>query len=78
MIATPAVTFQTVSPESMMYKRGAVYVKLEGFHAWLYRMMIWQYGEAKATENFWWLWHKKEGSLTESNHHERPVKPHND
>ena len=53
------VSFETVAPESIEYKRGNVYVKLTDFNAALYRAMIWKYGKAEATERFWWLWHKK-------------------
>ena len=55
-----AVTYETGSPESIMYTRGNIYQKLEDFHASLYRQMIWKYGKAEATERFWWLWHKRE------------------
>ena len=55
-----AVMTQVETPESIVYKRGSVYQKLSGFHAMLYRQMIWQYGKTDATERFWWLWHIKE------------------
>ena len=58
----PTVITQAVEPEPIAYKRGLVYVKLTGLNAWLYRAMIWSYGESEATERFWWLWHKKENS----------------
>ena len=57
----PTVILEGGNVESVMYKRGSVYVKLEGFNAMLYQQMIWRYGKARATEEFWWLWHKKEG-----------------
>lgn len=53
------VDCEAVKPEAVVYQRGTVYIRLNGFHAWLYRGMVWQYGEAEATERFWWLWHKK-------------------
>lgn len=56
------VSYETASPESITYKRGCVYVKLNGFHAWLFQWMVWNYGKARAVDEFWWLWHKKEGS----------------
>lgn len=64
-------------PQSIVYERGNVYVTLEGFHAWLYRSMVGIYGKADATERFWWLWHKKKGSL-DSNHHEAVKATYND
>lgn len=70
----PKVAYEAVSTEGILYERGNVCKKLEGFYAWLYRAMIKRYGEAEATERYWWLWHKKEGSLN-SNHHEA-VKAH--
>lgn len=54
------VLLESGMPEGIEYQRGTVCVKLNGFHASLYRQMIWQYGKAGATERFWWLWHKKE------------------
>lgn len=51
---------ETVEAEKVLYKRGCVSQYLSGANASLYRQMIWQYGEAEATERFWWLWHKKE------------------
>ena len=56
--------FEAVQPERILYKRGSVCVFLTGFYAWLYRAMIWQYGEAQATERFWWLWYKKSSDPT--------------
>ena len=56
------IAMESTAPESIMYKRGLVYTKLEGFHAILFRQMIWQYGKAEATERFWWLWHTKKES----------------
>ena len=56
------VAIETVSAEPIVYKRGNVFVTLTGFNAYQYRQMIWQYGKARATEEYWWLWHKKEGS----------------
>ncbi len=61
-MVTPTVMLEAVEPEPIYYKRGLVCQKLTGAHASLYRAMIWAYGEAEATERFWWLWHKKEGS----------------
>ncbi len=61
----PAVTFEAVEPESIMYKRGPVSVKLTGPGASFYRMMVGTYGEAEAAERIWWLTHKKSG---ESSH----------
>lgn len=61
------VAFEHVSPESIAYKRGSVYVILNGFHAWQYRQMIWQYGKAEATERYWGLWHKKSDVLSPEN-----------
>lgn len=58
----PSVVFDKCQTEKIEYKRGSVNQYLEGFHAALYRQMIWQKGKARATEDFWWLWHKKEGS----------------
>ena len=58
----PRVILESSEPNGIVYKRGSVYVKLEGFNAMLYQSMIWRYGKARATEEFWWLWHKKEGS----------------
>lgn len=60
---TPTVALEAVTAESIMYQRGNIYIKLEGFYAWLYRGMIRMYGKADATERFWWHWHKKEGSV---------------
>ena len=60
----PVVTFEAVEPESIIYKRGTVFVKLVGFNAWLYRAMIGVYGKAEATERFWWLWHNKSDCLS--------------
>ena len=60
----PAVSFEAAEPEAIMYKRGPVFVKLTGFHAGLYQGMIWRYGNAEATERFWWLWHKKSGEIS--------------
>ena len=62
MSTTPEVLCEATTQESIVYKRGNVCQKLEGFHAALYQQMIWQKGKARATEDFWWLWHKKEGS----------------
>jgi len=73
---TPAVACEAVTAESIVYKRGSVYTKLEGFHAWLYRSMIGTYGKAKATERFWWHWHKKESPIC--NHHEAERATYND
>ena len=56
----PITAFETGTPEGIDYKRGTTFVRLEGFNAWLYRQMIWRYGESEATEKFWWLWHKKD------------------
>jgi len=56
--------FETEVPEKIIYKRGTVYMYLTGFHAYLYRGMIWMYGKAEATERFWWLWHEKENGIT--------------
>ena len=55
------VDYESVTAESVVYKRGNVCIKLDGFYAWLYRGMIGMYGEAEATERFWWHWHKKSG-----------------
>ena len=55
------VTFEPAEPAPIAYHRGAVYVTLTGAHAWLYRAMIWAYGQDEATERFWWLWNKKSG-----------------
>lgn len=66
---TPTPACEAVTAESIVYQRGAVYIKLDGFYAWLYRGMIGMYGKAEATERFWWHWHKKEGSPN-CNHHE--------
>lgn len=60
---------ESLQPESIAYKRGSVCVNLTGYHACQYRQMIGVYGKSEATERFWWLWHKKEGSL-DSDHHE--------
>lgn len=60
----PTVIIEATEPEPIAYKRGTVYVKLTGLNAWLYRAMIWAYGENEATERFWWLWHKKENSAS--------------
>lgn len=54
------VTTESVSAESVVYGRGLVCITLEGFHAWLFRIMIGMYGKAEATEKFWWHWHIKE------------------
>lgn len=53
---------ESIEPENITYKRGNVCVILTCFNANLYRQMIGVYGKAEATERFWWLWHKKEGS----------------
>ena len=58
------VTYEARDPESVMYKRGTVRQTLYGFCAQQYRSMIWKYGEAEAAERFWWIWHKKENSVT--------------
>lgn len=63
-MVTPTVVLEAAEPEPINYKRGTVFVRLTGLNAWLYRAMIWAYGEAEATERFWWLWHKKENSVT--------------
>lgn len=63
----PMVVIEATEPEPIAYKRGTVYVKLTGLNAWLYRAMIWAYGEDEATERFWWLWHKKNGVTTPDN-----------
>jgi hypothetical protein len=63
-MVTPTLITQAVEPEPITYKRGTVYVKLTGLNAWLYRGMVAMYGQAEATERFWWLWHKKENSVT--------------
>jgi len=73
---TTAVISETVTAESIMYKRGNIYIKLEGFYAWLYRGMIGMYGKAEATERFWWHWHKKESPTC--NHHEANEATYND
>ena len=54
------VVCEVVEAEKLLYKRGCVSQYLTGMNASLYRQMIWQYGEAEATERFWWFWHKKE------------------
>jgi len=69
MNVAPSVAYEALSTEWIMYQRGTVCKKLDGFHAWLYRAMIKRYGKPEATEKFWWLWHKKEGSLN-CDHHE--------
>lgn len=58
------VTIEYGTIEPIVYKRGSVVQKLEDFHAWQYRSMIWKYGEAEATERFWWQWHKRKESAT--------------
>lgn len=58
----PTVIIESEKPNEIVYKRGSVYMKLKGYHAMLYQQMIWRYGKAKATEKYWWLWNKKEGS----------------
>ncbi len=63
-MVTPTVVLEAAEPEPIFYKRGTVFVKLTGFHAYLYRGMIWMYGQSEATERFWWLWHKKENSVS--------------
>lgn len=55
------VTYESAATDSIMYQRGNIYIKLEGFYAWLYRGMIGMYGKDEATERFWWHWHKKSG-----------------
>ena len=57
------VLMESVEPESVAYKRGKVYITLTGSHAALYRQMVWFYGEAEATERFWWLWHKERKAI---------------
>lgn len=64
---SPEVMTEAVEPEKIAYKRGSVYVYLTGLNASLFRAMIWLYGEATATERFWWLWHKKSDVLTPEN-----------
>ena len=73
---TPAVACEAVTADSIVYQRGAVCVKLEGFLAGLYRQMIGMYGKAEATERFWWHWHKKESPIR--NHHEANRATYND
>lgn len=57
---TPTVTFEAVEPDEVVYKRGLVYEKLNGFYAWMYRAQLALYGKAEATERFWWMLNKKE------------------
>ena len=66
-MVTPTVVLEAAVPEPIFYKRGIVFVKLTGFHAYLYRGMIWMYGQTEATERFWWLWHKKSDVTTPDN-----------
>lgn len=73
---TPSVACEAVTADSIVYQRGAVCVKLEGFLAGLYRQMIGMYGKAEATDRFWWLWHKKESPIC--NHHEANRATYND
>ena len=57
---TPMVTFKAIEPDEVVYKRGLVYEKLNGFYAGMYRAQIALYGKAEATERFWWMLNKKE------------------
>lgn len=66
-----AAVCETVTAESIVYERGNVSIRLEGFYAWLYRGMIGMYGKAEATERFWWHWHKKENPNCDSHEAER-------
>ena len=63
-MVTPSAILEQAKPEPIAYKRGNVCTQLKGFHAGLYRGMIWKYGETEATERFWWLWHKKSDCLS--------------
>ena len=60
----PTVVFEAAEPESIAYKYGACYITLTGFYAWLYRGMIWMYGEKEAAERFWFLFHKKSDDIS--------------
>ena len=63
-MVTPSAILEQAKPEPIAYRRGNAYIQLTGFHAGLYRGMIWMYGEAEATDRFWWLWHSKENSVS--------------
>lgn len=56
----PEVTTEYVDPEKILYKFGLCRVYLTGFYAWLYRGMIWMYGEEEAARRFWFIFHKEE------------------
>ena len=49
----PTVTFEAVDPEPIIFEFGTIYEKLTGFLAWLYRGMIWMYGEEEAKLRFY-------------------------
>ena len=63
------VIYEAVEPESIIYRYGACMVTLTGLYAWLYRGMIWMYGEEEAKERFWFLFHKRP---EEKKRHARP------
>lgn len=51
----PTVILEAVEPEGIAYHFGEHSCWLTGFDAWLYRGMIWMYGEAVAAARFWAL-----------------------
>ena len=55
----PVVLTEYVEPESIEFRYGRHFTILTGFWAFLYRGMIWMYGEEEATIRFWFLFHKK-------------------
>ena len=58
----PVVLTEYVEPESIVYEYGCHHTTLVGFLANLYRGQIWMYGEEKAPEHFWYLFHIKNDS----------------
>ena len=63
----PVVIAEAVEPEPITYHFGTVIATLTGFHAWLYRGMIWMYGEDEAKTRFWRLFYKKNSVTSPDN-----------
>jgi len=51
----PIVEYEEAQPEGIAFHFGEHSRWLTGFEAWLYRGMIWMYGEPIAAARFWAL-----------------------